>query len=556
MLYLKRLTYRNFLLFEHLDIEPENGLNIITGESGAGKSLFLEGIKLLSGSRLDGNLAAGLTNKAILEATYYVSNSPDIKEYLLLNDLDEEKELVIRREILANGKNRCFVNDTPVNLQILKDLGYLLSEVHSQHETSFIKSNAYQVNLVDSFAKTQNLKEEFKNVYLEIKNIQNKVFELENQQSNAIKEQDYLSFLLEELSQAVLSNLSEVEELELEQTLLSNATEIVGLTDSVSYAIEGTEHSIENYVSEIRSKLKSLSHISQVFEEEQNRFESSWLEMKEVAFDVKRKGNMITIDPQRLKEVEDRINLLQNLKRKHNVGSIEELIDIEKELAEKISGFASLENLIKEYNKQLATLEIQLNSVGEKLSTQRNQYSKDLAGNVVSLLSELEIPSAIFKIIIEKQPRKNWNTSGTDKISFIFSANPGIEPQVLESVASGGELSRLMLAFKAVTDLNNYLTVFDEIDSGVSGEVAMKVGALIQQMGLKSQMLVITHLPQVASKGNSHFVIRKESIQNKSGSNIWDLKGNDRVLEVARLLSGKIPGEKAIKNAEELLGLS
>jgi len=503
---------------------------------------------------LDGNLSTGLTDKAILEAVYNVKSNPLIKEFLLSNDLDEGEDLIIRREILTNGKNRCFVNDSPVNLQVLKDLGNILTEVHSQHETSFIKSNAYQVDLLDSFAKSQDLKEEFKDVFTQIKKLETQLVQLETKQANAIKEQDYFNFLLEELSQASLSEDSEEEDLEQEQTLLANATEIVGLTESIGYAVEGTEHSLDNYVSEIRAKLKSLSQISQVFEEEQNRFESAWIELKEVAKDVARKGSQITVDPQRLQEVDERISLLQNLKRKHNASTIQELKVIEKELAEKMMGFASLENSIDECKKQLANLEIQLKNIADNLSNQRKKSAEILASKVVLILSELEIPSAVFKVMIEKQSREYWNATGPDKVVFLFSANLGIEPQALESVASGGELSRLMLAFKAIADLNNFLTVFDEIDSGVSGEVAMRVGALIQQMGVKSQMLVITHLPQVASKGQSHFVIRKESMQNKSGSNIWNLKGNDRILEVARLLSGKIPGEKAIKNAEELLG--
>lgn len=556
MTVLKKLTYKNFFLFNHLDFEPSTGLNIITGESGAGKSLFLEGVNLLIGARLDSSLVAGLKDKAILEGIFEIGDNIAIREFLQENELDVNSELIIRREIATAGKSRCFVNDTPVSVQILKELGETLCEVHSQHKTTFIKSNSYQIDLLDNYAKTFETRIAFKETYNEVKKTQTILAELKQKQANAVKEQDFQKYLLDELIKANIADIEEEKALEDEQKILSNASEIMNLSEAIGYGVDGGEQSVESMISEIRNQFKSLSQISQTFADDFKRFESAWLELKEVAKDVGRKGGRIQVDPQRLLETEERLSLFQNLKRKHNAMSLQELIDMRDSLESNLQNFASLETEIMNYESKLQKLDYKLLQLASELSSGRKKHAGELASKVVATLKELEIPSASFEIHIESLDRNNWTVLGGDKISFLFSANAGVAMQSLENVASGGELSRLMLSFKSISDGEDYLTIFDEIDTGVSGETAMKVGSLISKMGKHTQTLVITHLPQVASKGDSHFCIHKITDKENSMSVLTKLSGEKRILEIARLLSGKTPGEKAIKNAEELLAKS
>ncbi|MCO6495332.1 MAG: DNA repair protein RecN [Bacteroidetes bacterium] len=556
MTVLRKLTYRNFFLFENLEFEPSNGLNVITGESGAGKSLFLDGLNLLLGSRLDSNLIAGLKDKTVLEGVFEVNSNIAVNEFLHENDLDVSSELIIRREIAANGKNRCFVNDTPVSVQILKELGEQLCEIHSQHATAFIKSNHYQIDLLDNYSKAFELRYAYKETFQEIKKSQTQLIELQTKQSDRVKEQDYQSYLLDELIKADLSDINEENILEEEQSLLANASEIVNLTEAIRFAVNGEEQSVEHIIIEVRNQLRNLAQLSHTFEDDYQRFESAWIELNEIVKDVSKKGEHIQIDPQKLTEIEDRLGLMQNLKRKHNVTSLAELKEIQNQLAHDLQGFASLESEIEELKSNIKELEIKISKQAQELSSIRKRHYEELSLKIVKILTELEIPSAVFKIKIEPLTRDNWTIMGADKVSFLFSANAGVEPQILENIASGGELSRLMLSFKAISNGEQFLTVFDEIDTGVSGETAMRVGKLIGQMGATSQMLVITHLPQVASNGQSHFLINKMTENEKSSSQLIKLSGKERVLEIARLLSGKVPGEKAIRNAEELLAIN
>ncbi|MCK9480887.1 MAG: DNA repair protein RecN [Bacteroidia bacterium] len=553
MITLKKLTFRSFFLFEQMELEPSQGLNIITGESGAGKSLFLEGINLLLGGRLDASLVAGLQDKAVLEAVFECDQNENVKEILEENELDDASELIIRREFSPAGKNRCFINDTPVTVQSLKSLGEKLCEVHSQHETYFIKSNEYQIGILDVFAKSNLLRIEFKELLNEIKKIKNQVQDIEARKANAIKEQEFNNYLINELKAANLVDVAEEEMLEEEQKLLANAADIVKLTEAVSYGVEGSEHSLDSFVAELRAKFKSLTQISHLFEDDYQRFESAWIELKEVARDINRKGGNISVDSGRLQEVEDRLGMIQNLKRKHGVTSIQELVEIKTKLTQNALDFESLESKLHELLNQLEVLEANLLKKASEITALRRKHAPLVSNSVKKILAELEIPSAEFIIKIEDLNRSEWTHLGPNEVTFLFSANAGVEPQKLESVASGGELSRLMLSFKTVAEGEEYVTIFDEIDTGVSGETAMKVGKLIAKMGQYSQLFVITHLPQVASKGNSHFLIKKSAHNDKSVSAIENLQGQSRVLEVARLLSGKEPGEKAIKNAEELL---
>jgi DNA repair protein RecN (Recombination protein N) len=552
---LKKLNYTNFLLFNSLDFNPHTGLNILTGESGTGKSLFLQGLHLLFGERLDNKLASALKNKAVLEAEFEVEENELLKSFFKEEDLDFSDSILIRREILTNGKNRCFVNDTPVSQQILKDLSVFLAEIHSQHDTFFIKKNEFQISLLDAFANSSLLLNSYEGLHLKQKNLTKKLSELQSQKKEINKEQDYRAYLLQELQAANIQDLAEEENLEAEQKLLSNASEIIQESEGLIHLLESEDMGLEVSATKAKNSLRTLSSLSDDYSLYLKQFESAWIELKEVLKDVSRKSENISIDPERLEEVNQRLEIFQQLKRKHQVLSLEELLHIQKNLEKELVSSEDLEKAIGNIEKEIAETEKLLIHAAEELKLKRMKEGPDLEKQIIQMLSELEIPHAKFSVVFEDLSRNEWNKLGSQNISFLFSANPGIIPQSLQNVASGGELSRLMLCFKSILAKHNQKTmlVFDEIDTGVSGEVAKKMGKMIADMGKDSQLIVITHLAQVASQGSSHFLMKKNSNQEEYVSEISLLNKEERKLEIARLLSGKVPGEKALLNAQELL---
>jgi len=552
---LKKLNYTNFLLFNSLDFNPNTGLNILTGESGTGKSLFLQGLHLLFGERLDNKLASALKNKAVLEAEFEVEENELLKSFFKEEDLDFSDSILIRREILTNGKNRCFVNDTPVSQQILKDLSVFLAEIHSQHDTFFIKKNEFQISLLDAFANSSLLLNSYEGLHLKQKNLTKKLSELQSQKKEINKEQDYRAYLLQELQAANIQDLAEEENLEAEQQILANASDIIQESEGLTHLLESEEMGIEMLANKAKINLKNLSTLSSDYAVYLQHFESAWIELKEVLKDVSRKSENISIDPERLEEVNQRLEIFQQLKRKHQVLSLEELLHIQKNLEKELVSSEDLEKAIGNIEKEIAETEKLLIRAAEELKLKRMKEGPELEKQIIQMLSELEIPHAKFSVLLEDLSRNEWNKLGSQNISFMFSANPGIMPQSLQNVASGGELSRLMLCFKSILAKHNQKTmlVFDEIDTGVSGEVAKKMGKMIADMGKDSQLIVITHLAQVASQGSSHFLMKKNSNQEEYVSEISLLNKEERKLEIARLLSGKVPGEKALLNAQELL---
>lgn len=552
---LKKLNYTNFLLFNSLDFNPHSGLNILTGESGTGKSLFLQGLHLLFGERLDNKLASALKNKAVLEAEFEVEGNELLKKFFNEEDLDFSDNILIRREILTNGKNRCFVNDTPVSQQVLKDLSVFLAEIHSQHDTFFIKKNDFQISLLDAFANSTLLLDEYEILFSKQKKLTKKLTELQLQKKELNKEQDYRGYLLQELQAANIQDIAEEENLEAEQKLLSNAAEIIQESEGLVHLLESENVGLEVLASKAKNSLKNLNSLSEDFSVYLQQFESAWMELKEVLKDVSRKSENISIDPERLEEVNQRLEIFQQLKRKHQVLSLAELLEIQKKLEKELLSSEDIEKAIESLENEIFETEKHLNNAADKLKIQRIKEGPKLEKQIIQMLSELEIPHANFSVLFEDLTRKDWNKLGSQNITFMFSANPGIMLQSLQHVASGGELSRLMLCFKSILAKNNQKTmlVFDEIDTGVSGEVAKKMGKMIADMGKDSQLVVITHLAQVASQGSSHFLMKKNSSQEEYVSEISLLNMEERKMEIARLLSGKVPGEKAMLNAQELL---
>lgn len=553
MTLLQSVRFTHFLLFDDVLFQPGMGLTIISGESGAGKSLFLEGIQLLFGAKADSALVQGLNQKAVLEAVFEIASRNDVLSFLKENELEGDSELIIRREIATSGKSRCFINDSPVSVQQLKELSFLLLELHSQHETGLVRNNAYQLEILDHLANTSSELLLYKQYFQELNEIKKQLDEALLIQNKSSKEQDYLLFLAQELKEAKLEEISE-EELLGEQELLANAAEIVAISNKLNHILDGDEMSLSQMVSELRNGVKTLSNLSSSFSSDLEHFDSAWLELKEVSKEIVKKGEQIVYDPERLAYLELKLQQIQSLKRKHQVDDIASLIEIREQMLAQTQQFSNLDEKIETLQNQLIEKEKQLIEAATSLSNKRENAKKEIEVHMTDLLKSLEMPHASFTISTRFEPIEKWNISGPNGVVFLFSANPGIEPKPMEQVASGGELSRIMLGFKYLSRKNDKLIVFDEIDTGVSGEVARKMGDMLNKMGNTGQILVITHLPQVASKGDTHYLIVKSQTENSANSTMHALSKEQRVFEIGRLLSGKIPGEKALQNAMELLG--
>lgn len=555
MLTLQSLSYSHFLLFKNLQLQFDSGLTVISGESGSGKSLFLEGIELLMGKRLEQSVFSALDTKAILEAKW--SGVQQLKSLINLcekMDVDlPDDELIVRREILPSGKNRCFVNDTPVKAADLSLLGSLMAELVTQHHTSSIKDKTFQLHLIDSLAQNQSLKSRFQDTFKTYKTQVKILEQLTEQKKERAQQQDYLQFRFQELEDANLTNPQEEEELEHEHQILANAAEILSSAQAVQYAFHSHEQSIDSALSDMGQQFKNLASLSERFNEDLRRFQNVRVEFDDLIRDLDRKSGSISIDEQKMHELEDRMSLIQDLKRKHQAQSIQELMHIHESLQEQLRSSSDLDSQIEEIQKQVVELKQELQKWGNELHQRRSQNLESFCLSLKEMLRNLEIPHAQVEVVLNMLDFNDWTPNGPDAIQMMFSANPGMEPAPLEKIASGGEMSRLMLCFKTLGRNLNKLIVFDEIDTGVSGQVAMKMGEMIAHISLSNQVFVITHLAQVASRSNHHFLIRKDTQNNESVSLVEPLNHNQKIAEVARMLSGKEPGLKAIENAKELI---
>lgn len=548
---LKHLSVQNYALIDQLEVDLANGLTIITGETGAGKSILLGALGLIAGSRADTQALQDKSKKCIIEATFQIKDY-SLKDFFAEHELDYEVLTTIRREINPEGKSRAFINDTPVTLNQLKELGERLVDIHSQHQTLSLNGADFQLSVVDAFAKQDELLEAYQQEYKLYKTLEKQLNELVEHEIQAKKDLDYYQFQFNELDEA---DLKPAEQAVMEQELetLNNAEDIKQSLSKASFGLNGGEQNLLSSLNEIKTILNSLAKFKPEIQELSSRVSSSYIELKDITNELEALEQDIIYDPKQIEILNDKLDAIYRLQQKHQVKTVEELIQIKNDLSNKLLEFSSLETEIEKVKTQLDKLNKSLSTKSKTISENRKKTIPKIEKEIAALLSSLAMPNAQLKV--DQTMLDSFSATGIDKINFMFSANKGSEFKELNKVASGGELSRLMLSIKSlIAQLTALPTIiFDEIDTGVSGDVADKVGSIMQHMANKMQVITITHLPQIASKGNSHLFVYKEDKNNKTYSNIKKLSAEERVLEIAKMLSTGNPTAAAISNAKELL---
>lgn len=550
---LKRLSISNYALIDNLDIAFSNELNIMTGETGAGKSIILGALSLILGQRAEGKYFFNQQKKCVIEGTFLV-NEFQLDEFFRENDLDYDRETVLRREISADGKSRAFINDTPVNLTTLKKLGEKLIDVHSQHATLEINDEDFQLLVIDTVAGNQTLLNTYHKTYKSYRQTQSRLKDLISQSNQSKADLDYFQFQFDELEKAGLS-ADEQQDLEQEQDILTHAEDIKRSLIMAISILSESEHAVIAQLKEAAVSLSQAEKYNPEIKGLNERLNSSLIEVKDILSEIERIEQSSFIDEARLEDINERLNIIYTLQKKHRVNSNSELIGIRDELSDKLNSILFAEEDIQKLKIESDELHSEVLNLSEQLNKSRLAIIPQVEDQVKETLQEVGMPNAVLQIINEAFPEGRFDINGNIQIRFLFSANKGQSPLPMNKVASGGELSRLMLSIKSLIAKHTALPtiIFDEIDTGISGEVALKVGNIMEKLSENMQVIAITHLPQIASKGNVHYSVYKDELSDNTRTNIRELNREDRVLELAKMLSGDNPGESAIQNARDLL---
>ena len=549
---LKHLVVSNYALIDSLSISFGDGFGVITGETGAGKSILLGALGFVLGDRSDSSIMLDETKKCTVEATFVVENER-FKPFFEANDLDFDEELLLRRELSPTKKSRAFINDTPVTVQQLKELGSQLVDIHSQHDSLLLTNPDFQLEIVDNAADNNSLLADYQLVYKSFVALKNELKSLREMAQKNVAENDFLSFQLDELVKADLQD-GEYEEVAQRLELLENAEEVKTLLAQSLDVLCESEFSILNQLNDLKSSVDKLRRYIPQTEQYLERLESTKIELKDIAQDLDSLQDSTQFDVDSLNEIQERYDLIQRLMFKHHVQNYEDLLAIREELHQKVGAFANIDEQIAKKELHLKNCEKELTKLADELSAKRKKVKISFEKAVTEIIRQLKMPHGVFEIEISK--RSDYSENGRDRVRFLFSANKGIAPDDMNRVASGGELSRLMLAIKDVASENAYIPtlIFDEIDAGVSGEVASKLGDIMRKMGEKLQILSITHLPQIASKARNHFFVYKDEREQKTRSCIRQLSHDERVTEIAKMLSNDKITPEAIRAAEVILG--
>ncbi len=549
---LKHITIRNFALIEHVEIELSAGFSVITGETGHGKSVFLGAVAMLLGERSDVKAIREGADRCVIEGLFDLEGfglEPLFEE----NDIDYDRECIIRRELAASGRSRAFINDTPVNVSLLKEIGARLIDIHSQHQNLLLGDRNYQLGVLDVLAGNRVLMGGYKERYDKYLSLQRELAERRKALEAARRDEEWLRFQLDELEAASLKS-GELQELEQELQELSHAEDIQAALYGAYNAIDGDERSMLQALREASSALSRIAAHYGAAQELADRLESNYIELKDCCDEMQQRAGRVQFAPARLEFVENRVAQIYSLMKKHRVESAEDLIALAAEYSAKLDSIAFGDDDIRELEKRIKSTSEELLQVAAELTAKRKESAAQLQEKIIAILMNLGMPMIRFEV--EFRPVDGFTPSGCDDVVFLFSANSSSAPQPLSDVASGGEMSRVMLALKSLiaSSTKQPTLIFDEVDTGVSGILAERMGRIMQQMacGL-CQVLSITHLPQVAALGSNHYKVYKEETAKGTVTNIIRLEQEDRVREIAQMMSGEVLSEAALDNARGLL---
>lgn len=557
---LKEIHIQNYALIDQLDLGINNGLTMITGETGAGKSILLGALGLVTGKRADLSAVRDTSSKCVVEAHFDISKL-GLQELFVEEDLDYFDVTIIRREILPSGKSRSFINDTPVTLNVVTALGGQLVDIHSQHQTLQLATDQFQMETMNAFVNEQTKKEkhsgsslliEYQSKLKEYRGLIKQLKSLKENQAALAKELDYNTFLLNEIEEAQLDGLNQ-EDLEQENEQLSNVETITEALGMLEHKLVSEEDGVIDRLRESNSNLKSIKSFSPKYQELSERLTSVLVELEDMASESERLKDQVEVDPERLEFINVKLASLDNLYRKHQMESVEELLQLRDDLADKVLSSQNIDGKIKKMEIQITNSTKELDQLATKLNELRNGHKKELENQITETVQQLGMKDAQFEVKINAV--ESYNTYGKDEIEFTFTANRGTPLLALDKAASGGELSRLMLAIKSLLSRCKQLPtiIFDEIDTGVSGSIAEKMAVIMKQMSAAMQVITITHLPQIASAGDDHLIVRKKNEGNRTVSTIDRLSENARVEEIAQMLSGGNISDAARENARILL---
>ena len=548
---LAQLYIKNYALIDELDVNFDQGFTIITGETGAGKSILLGGLSLVLGKRVDFSNIKDSSKKSIIECTFSLKDY-DLTSFFDCHDLEYEPETIIRREVLPSGKSRAFINDSPVTLAVLEALGQQLIDIHAQHETLSLADDAFQFQIIDALAQTHDLLKNYKDTLADYKENQKKLESLQNQQQQSKKDYDYNSFLLQEIEEAQVLNL-DLKTLESQYETLSNVDYIQSELQFAQQILSHEDVGVSTQLNELKQRFNKLKDVSSECTALFERILSTQIELEDIFTEIEHHQNILEANPQLLFETENQLKKINDLFGKHNVQTIEELNFVFEELSKKVNYLTSLDAQLESVNNLLLKNIKKLNKISSTLSAKRNCVLIDLQDELHLLLADLGMPNAVFKI--ELQPCSDFLFNGKDVLKFLLKANKGGQFLPLKKGASGGELSRIMLAVKFILSKHQKLPtiMFDEIDTGVSGEISNKMASIMQEMSQYMQVFTITHLPQIAAKGTHHFKVFKVDDDSKTITQLKKLNSDERLEEIAQMLSGKEISETAKQHAQELL---
>ena len=548
---LTQLSINNYALINKLSIDFSSGLSIITGETGAGKSILLGALGLVLGNRADLSSLKDISQKCIVEAKVAISNY-NLEDFFNEVDLDYEPETIIRREILPSGKSRAFVNDTPVTLSVLNQLRTKLIDVHSQHQTMQLSDNNFQFSILDALAKNQARIASYKRGFFQLNKLKRELSKLEATQLEANQQYDYNLHLYKELEEAKVK----IDEQTILEERLDKLNNIEDIRNNLSEALELTineEIGIRTLLNTLENRLTKISSFSKEYQEISERVTSIKIEIDDIITELENANESVEFNPNEVEKINDRLQLLYNLQKKHAVNSNKDLITVFEELSEKVGVVESAEEVINKKQEEIDAVLEKLDKVAGLIMKARTTSIPKLIRELHALLTDLGMENARFSIKIK--PTNNYFSNGKDELELLFSANKGGNFGELKKVASGGELSRIMLSVKKVLSENTQLPtiIFDEIDTGVSGEVSNKIAAIMQKMSNNMQVIAITHLPQIAAKGSSHYKVYKKEINGVTTTNLKQLTSEERIVEIAEMLSGKNISDSALTHAKQLL---